>query len=256
MEMVSAFVCYPQGLDQVVKVDQEGLTARFYAPTKHAAWRYKTLFIKEPETIEWLRALQPTDVLWDVGANVGIYSVYAALVMGARVVAIEPGAANYWTLCKNIEMNGLDDKVTTLCMALGEEHKCADLFLHSSDSGGAQNALDRPLDDSGHAFKPQFRQGMLSVPADVAIEQLGVVCPTAIKIDVDGFELPVLRGARRLFANPTLRRISLELNSSNAELVSTAVEMLESAGLTKTGEHRSPNVAPNSPIHNFHFERP
>ena len=254
--MVSAFVCYPQGLARVANVHQEGLTARFYAPTKHAAWRYKTLFIKEPETIEWLRALQPSDVLWDVGANVGIYSVYAALVMGTRVVAIEPGAANYWTLCKNIEMNALDDKVTALCMALGDEHKCADLFLSSSDSGGAQNALDRPLDDRGNEFKPQFRQGMLSIPADVAIEQLGVVCPTAMKIDVDGFELPVLRGARRLLANPALRRISLEMDSSNQGLVSTALTLLESAGLSKTGEHRSPNVAPNSPIHNFHFERP
>lgn len=255
MEMVSAFICYPHGLDQVVNVDQEGLTARFYAPTKKAGWRYRTLFIKEPETIEWLRALQPTDILWDVGANVGIYSVYAALVTGARVVAIEPGAANYWTLCKNIELNRLDDKVTTLCMALGDEHKCADLFLSSSESGGAQNALDRPLDDSGKAFKPQFRQGMLSIPADVAIEQLGVACPTAMKIDVDGFELPVLRGAQRLFANPILRRISLEMNSSDVVLVNTAVTMLEAFGLRKTGEHRSPNVAPNSSIHNFHFER-
>lgn len=255
MEILSSQVFYPQGFDKVFDINKEGLQARFYAPNKHTAWRYKTLFIKEPETIEWLRGLGPDDVLWDVGANVGIYSIYAALVAGCRVVAIEPGAANYWTLCKNIELNRLDDMVTALCIALGEEHKCADLYLYSSESGGAQNALDRPQDDRGKTFKPQFKQGMISIPSDVLTESLGTPQPTAIKIDVDGFELFVLRGARRTLANPALRRISLEMNSSDKELVSTAVGLLEAAGFAKIGEHRSPYVAAGSPIHNFHFER-
>ncbi len=256
MELVSAYVCYPQGLERVVKVSKDGLNAKFFAPTKKAAWRYKTIFVKEPETIEWLRGLKSSDVLWDVGANVGIYTVYAALIAGAKVVAIEPGAANYWTLCNNIQLNRLDRRVTTLCMALGDEHKCADLFLSSTQSGGAQNALDQPLDDMGHVFKPQFRQGMLSVPADVAVEQLGVPCPTAMKIDVDGFELQVLRGARRLLGNPVLRRISLEIDSSRGELVRSALALLEASGFVKTGEHRSTFIAAGSPIHNLHFERP
>jgi FkbM family methyltransferase len=255
MELVNAQVMYPQGMDKVVNVQKEGLSVRFYAPTKHAGWRYKTMFIKEPETIEWLRALGPDDVLWDVGANVGIYSIYAALVTGCRVVAIEPGAANYWTLCKNIELNRLDEKVTALCIALGDEHKCADLYLYTSDSGGAQNALDRPQDDRGNPFKPQFRQGMLSIPADILAGELGVPQPTAIKIDVDGFELHVLRGAVRTFAESALKRISLEMDSANAELVKTASALLEEVGFAKTGEHRSPYVAANSPIHNFPFER-
>lgn len=255
MELVSAFICYPKGLDKVAKIDKDGLVAKFYAPTKHAAWRYKTLFIKEPETIEWLQTLKNTDVLWDVGANVGIYTVYAALVTKATVYAFEPGAANFWTLCKNVELNNIDQRVTTLCVGLGEEHKCADLFLSSSDSGGAQNSLDSPLDDRGNSFKPQFRQGIMSVPADVLVYSLGVPCPTAMKIDVDGFELQVLRGAAQVLSDPTLKKLSLEMDSSRKDLVATAMEMLTKAGLTKVGEHRSPYVAANSPIHNFHFER-
>lgn len=255
MDVVNAHVVYPHGLDRVVDINTEGLEARFYAPNKHSAWRYKTMFIKEPETIEWLRGLNKEDVLWDVGANVGIYSIYAALVTGCRVIAIEPGAANYWTLCKNIELNRLDDRVDALCIALGSEHKCADLFLYTSDAAGAQNALDRPQDDRGNAFKPQFRQGMLSIPSDVLVETLGATRPTAMKIDVDGFELFVLRGAARTLANPDLRRISLEIDSSNGSLVDTALGLLSQAGFVKKGEFRSPYVAPGSPIHNLHFER-
>lgn len=255
MELVTAHVLYPHGLDRVVSIDTDGLKAKFYAPNKHASWRYKTLFIKEPETIEWLRGLNEDDVLWDVGANVGIYSIYAALVTGCRVVAIEPGAANYWTLCKNIELNALDNKIDALCIALGSEHKVADLFLYSSEPGGAQNALDRPQDDRGKQFKPQFRQGMLSIPTDVLIESLGADCPTAMKIDVDGFEIFVLKGAARTLSNPILKRISLELDSSNSDLVAAAQNLLNEAGFIKKGEFRSPNVAPGSPIHNLHFER-
>lgn len=255
MELVTAHVMYPKALDRVVRVDSDGLAAKFYAPNKHASWRYKTLFIKEPETIEWLRGLNSDDVLWDVGANVGIYSIYAALVVGCRVVAIEPGSANYWTLCKNIELNALDQKIDALCIALGDEHKVADLFLYSSEPAGAQNALDRPQDDRGNQFVPQFRQGMLSIPTDILIEKLGARFPTAMKIDVDGFELFVLKGAARTLRNPSLRRVSLELDSSNIDLVSAAQDLLADAGFIKKGEFRSPNIAPGSPIHNLHFER-
>ncbi len=255
MDIITSRVFYPQGIEQVASVSTEGLEARFYAPNKHSAWRYKTMFIKEPETIEWLRGLTEEDIFWDVGANVGVYTIYAGLTAGCQTVAIEPGAANYWTLCKNIELNGLDDRVVAYCSALGDEHKCADLYLYSSDPGGAQNALDRPVTDSGKVYKPQFKQGMLSLPLDVMVEQLGAPQPTAIKIDVDGFEEPLLRGGARTFANEKMRRMTLEMNSSNTDLVSFAEGMLKEAGLEKVGEHRSPNVAPNSPIHNFHFER-
>lgn len=248
-------ITYKHDAKQAANHDAEGVTAKFYGSSKHAVWRYKTLFIKEPETIEWLRALGPDDVLWDIGANVGVYTIYAALVTGCRVVAVEPGAANYWTLCKNIEINKLDDKVTALCIALGDEHRCATIYLSNSKPGYAQNALDQPLNDMGQTFVPQFKQGMLSIPADILVGQLGALAPTAIKIDVDGFELPVLRGASAILSNPSLRRISLELNSSNNDLVRNALAMIEKAGFVKTGEYRSPNVAPNSPIHNFHFER-
>ena len=95
MEISGAKITY---LDKIYKIayndKTEGVTAKFYGSSRHAVWRYKTLFLKEPETIEWLRALGPDDVLWDIGANVGVYSLYAAIVTGCRVVA----AITFYTL--------------------------------------------------------------------------------------------------------------------------------------------------------------
>ena len=254
MELATAFITYPQAV-RGVKTEIESIPCKWYAPTKHASWRYKTLYIKEPETIKWLNGLTSTDVFWDVGANIGVYTIYAALVKSCKTVAIEPGAANYWTLCKNIEINHLDNLVTGLCMALGDQHRSVDLFLMSTESGGAQNAVDRPVDDSGKTYIPKFKQGMLSIPADILISDLGVEQPTAIKIDVDGFELPVLRGAKKTLKSESLRRVSIELNNINSELVKEAVKILNESGLHSLGDYRSEHFAPQSTVRNFHFEK-
>jgi len=42
-----------------------------------SGWRFKTLFEKEPETIDWINSFRKEDVFWDIGANVGIYSIWA-----------------------------------------------------------------------------------------------------------------------------------------------------------------------------------
>src|SRR2546423_5415633 len=78
---------------------------------------------KEPWTVRWLeRNLREGDVLYDVGANIGAYSLIAdALGRGARVVAIEPAYANYAALCDNVLLNGRGDRIVPLPVALAEE---------------------------------------------------------------------------------------------------------------------------------------
>lgn len=69
-------------------------------------WRARSC-AKEPWTVEWLRgAVRPGEVLYDVGANVGTYALVAAKHAPARVVAFEPGYANFARLCDNIRLNG------------------------------------------------------------------------------------------------------------------------------------------------------
>ena len=76
----------------------------FFCPGKIPEWRAKTLLTKEPETIEWINGFNKTDIFWDIGANVGVYSLYAAL-RGLSVLAFEPSPSNYYLLSRNIEIN-------------------------------------------------------------------------------------------------------------------------------------------------------
>jgi len=76
----------------------------FYCPSFTEMWRAETLFIKEPETIAWIDNFSPHSTLWDFGANVGTYTLYAAK-NGHFVVAIEPSSREYEILGKNIALN-------------------------------------------------------------------------------------------------------------------------------------------------------
>src|SRR5690348_12226910 len=79
---------------------------------------------KEPWTVQWLeREVTPGDVLYDVGANVGTFSLVAAVARGASVVAFEPGYANYARLCENLALNSCSDRVLTVPLALSDSNR-------------------------------------------------------------------------------------------------------------------------------------
>lgn len=247
------FADEPQVLATKTK-DGAKLQARFVSNNPKTLWRYQTLYTKEPATIAWLEELDDNDVLWDVGSNVGVYSIFAALVRRARVFAFEPGAANYWILNSNIKVNALEDRIQAMCAALSDQTKLDTLHMRSTGAGQTLNQTKRPVDDHGKSFTPSFRQSVFLVTADDLIARFGVVPPTAMKIDVDGAELDVLAGASGLLLSPDLRRISLELNRLDTATVERATATLTGAGFTLTGSYKSP-LAGEDVIRNYHFVR-
>ena len=72
------------------------------------ARNYATLFIKEPITIDWIRSFKKNNIFYDVGANVGMYSIFAALISDVKVYAFEPESNNFQTLMQNNNVAWLD----------------------------------------------------------------------------------------------------------------------------------------------------
>ena len=70
------------------------LPFKMIVETEIEKWRRDTFWEKEPETIAWIDDMEPGEILFDVGANIGIYTLYAAS-RGVRVIAIEPVFENY-----------------------------------------------------------------------------------------------------------------------------------------------------------------
>jgi hypothetical protein len=88
-----------------------GQILKFIVPNYLSDWRAQTFSTKEPETLEWIDSMPEHCVLWDVGANIGIYSLYAAQSKGAKVFAFEPSIFNLELLARNIHTNKLHKKI-------------------------------------------------------------------------------------------------------------------------------------------------
>ena len=74
-------------------------------------WRAQTLFEKEPITIKWIRSFEKNSIFYDVGANVGMYSIFAAIVSKCNVYSFEPESNNFQVLMENILFNELFNKI-------------------------------------------------------------------------------------------------------------------------------------------------
>ncbi|MBL4690679.1 MAG: FkbM family methyltransferase [Rhodospirillales bacterium] len=98
-------------LDPHIVIAIEGREIAFSTPNPQTVWRAETIKVKEPVTIEWIGSFNKSDTLVDVGANVGMYTLIAAVTRGVRVFAFEPEAQNYSLLIKNILRNQLSDLV-------------------------------------------------------------------------------------------------------------------------------------------------
>lgn len=153
-------------------------------------YRAETFLTKEPETIAWINDMKPGEVLYDVGANVGVYTLYAAS-RGVKVVAIEPVLENYVRLVRNIEANGFDKIVLPLYAAAGA---CPwdDIFEMTTVS-----IDDNQAGASGAQAESKHGKIIRDIPV-VPLGRIGHMCslwPDHIKIDVDGRERHVLQGA-------------------------------------------------------------
>jgi FkbM family methyltransferase len=204
---------------------------RFATPNLVARHRAVTLFEKEPETIAWIDGFGDGDVLFDVGANVGTYSIYAG-ACGHRVIAVEPESGNYALLNRNIALNGLDRIVTAYCAGLSESNGLFQLNLSTTQSANSQHQLGTATDFEGHAFEPMFRQGAAGFTLDALVAACGVT-PNHLKIDVDGLEASVLRGGAGTLGSPKLKSILMELNGSRQDH-REAVSWLAAQGFSET----------------------
>lgn len=201
----------------VAEVILEGKKARFYTPNEMTRWRANGVYTKEPVTIAWLREIPQGSVLADIGANVGMYTVFAALARGARVIAFEPESENYAILNRNLQLNGIGDQVLALCAALSDQPGVDRLYLSAAIAGGSCHSFGEEV---GFDLKPRaaaFAQGSIAFRFDDLVGSGQVPPPEFVKIDVDGFEHKVIRGMAQTLRKTTVRSMLVELNPALAE---------------------------------------
>ena len=186
----------------------------YATPSLATKWRVDTLFEKEPVTLEWIATFAPGEILVDVGANVGMYTIWAARTRGARVYAFEPESLNFALLNRNIVANGLEAQVMAYCAAISDRSGFGELHLSQFMAGGSCHSLDEKLDPFHRPAKPVYTQGCVSTSLDDLVRAGRVPPPQYIKIDVDGFEPKVILGAAETIRAGTVRSLLIEVNQN------------------------------------------
>jgi FkbM family methyltransferase len=230
---------------------------RFFCVGDLPLWRARTLLTKEPETIEWIDGFAPGDTYWDIGANVGIYALYAAIRRDVRVLAFEPSAGNYFLLNRNIELNGLTEVLQAFCIAFAEKTRLSALNMQNTELGGALSSFGIAVDNFGHSFTPNFRQGMVGYSVDDFIDRFNPPFPNHLKIDVDGIEDRIIGGAFTTMMDPRLKSISIELDAARQDYTDSVVTKIQRSGLALAAKRHGEMFAGGrfKNIFNYQFRR-
>lgn len=197
-------------------------------------YRWRTYNTKEPETLDWIDAsLRPGDVFLDVGANIGVYSLYASRRRpSVRVLAIEPEFSNLHLLRDNVIANALEQSIDIFGLALGATSGLTFLEVHDPTPAAAYHCalpvttvLETPERTVG------CREGVAMLTLDRFCDAMACE-PSLIKIDTDGGEVDILTGAHATLRSPALRSVLIEMPPDAGERARCEA-LLATAGLVE-----------------------
>lgn len=152
-----------------------------------------------------LHSLRPGDTFVDVGANIGTYTILAAKNAGAHVISFEPIPSTFEKLRRNVTANEVNEIVDLRRYGVSDQAGT----LHFTNSIDAMNHVLRDHEVAN-------RTDVAEVPTDALDELLKGHQPALMKIDVEGFEWPVLTGAGSVLASPSLKALIIELNGTGS----------------------------------------
>lgn len=172
----------------------QNVELKLFVPDELNDWRAITFSSKEPETLAWIDTFEKSSVFWDVGANIGLYSLYAAQKKSCKVVAIEPSIFNLEILAKNIALNKAERLVTIFPIALTNQNSQGLFSMSSDEVGGALSTFGKEYGYDGKKLDFKFQFQGIGIRMDNAVDLWGLDQPDYVKVDVDGIEHLVLEG--------------------------------------------------------------
>ena len=211
---------------------------------------YLYYFDIKNESYELFELCKPGDYVLDIGANIGWTALnLARLSQTGQVVGFEPDPYNLGRCLENLALNKLPN-LTVLPFALGETSRRAQMELRSVSNRGGNRIAPGPVDADGETAEVR-RLDDVDVVAHLPRIDL-------IKIDVEGYELKVLKGATTILANhkPTL---FIEVDENNlrdqGDSIASVVSFLRDLGYASLVHAETKvNVLPTDDFSNCHFD--
>lgn len=218
-----------------------GIKLQFTVPNALNYFRVDTFATKEPETLQWIDGITENSVFWDIGANIGLYSCYAAKLKKCRVYSFEPSVFNLELLSRNIYLNKLVGNIVVLPMPLSDTLAESNMKFTTTSWGGALSTFGKDFGWDGKNIPDVFEFRTIGVSMDEMVNNLKIEKPDYIKMDVDGIEHFILKGGEEILKN--VKSILIEINDDFFEQSNDSSIILKSAGLTLTHKLHSEMTA-------------
>ena len=208
-----------QKLTKEIEIFDDQRTFRFRCNNIYELRRCMRIFTKEPGTIEWMKkTLRSGDVFYDIGSNIGIYTIFAANFIGehGKIYSFEPQSVNFSRLLDNIDVNHFFNRIIPCNFALHDEKGYFDFIYSDYESGSAHHQLIGDNENKANGDNYKIAELKYATTIDDLIESKKIRPPQHVKIDVDGNEMPILRGMSRLLKHtdkPISIQIELDKNS-------------------------------------------
>ncbi|MDA9916128.1 FkbM family methyltransferase [bacterium] len=202
-------------------------------------WRAATLSTKEPETLQWIDDFEPNWHFIDVGANVGIYSLYYLSVRNGEALCVEPSVNNLQQLAINLKLNNFQSRSVIVPNPLvAIETNSVQMDTNSVQPGAAESSAGGLISSAALSYR------ISALTLDALTQDLPG--PFALKIDVDGLETQILQGASRLLASQKCRTVLVENDRENSQRKLKIESLLRQAGMRLDREAYSELMTSNS----------
>ena len=219
-------------LDQKKSINHGSIQISFHTPNKINKFRADSFANKEPETLKWIDSIPLNSIFWDIGANVGLYSCYAAKSRNSIVYAFEPSIFNIEILARNIFLNGLTKNITIVPLPLTDKIAVNELNMTSTEWGGALSTFGESYGQNGTEIKKIFSFKTIGISMADAVNLLNIPQPDYIKIDVDGIEHLILKGGLSVLKN--VKGLIVEIDENfEKQLIDSTKYLIDSGFILK-----------------------
>ena len=199
----------------------------FFETNAMTKFRNDTFFEKEPETLNWINSFEKSSNFWDIGANVGIYSIYAAITKNCNVSAFEPSVFNLELLAKNIYLNSLVNQISIFPIILSDKQSIG-TFNNSSLTNGAALSSLMEDDQVSNELNSKCIYKMPVLQLDKVCQIYNIKKPKYLKIDVDGLEYNIIKGGRSILKS--LKSLLIEIDNEQPKNRNNIFKILKTEG--------------------------
>jgi len=232
-----------QLLDPICSTIWKPTKQKIFFRTGHGRllWRVNTLYSEEPLMIDWLTSFNSRDIFLDIGANVGTYTIPAA-IQSKIVYACELDPINIGILKENIHLNSLHQKVLIIPFGGASTTEVVNVHYRDISKGDALQSIGRDSLFDTIPTKEKHIMDQLVFPLDLVFQMFNLEQPNKIKIDVDGNEKTLFDGAKNII----LRADEIYFENENTEGSSYVIEQIKAAGFRIVKSEHFKNVGEGS----------